>query len=437
MVVGASVAVATRPDLVAAYPWWIAWLAVMTGAWIWGLWQVRGESPPSERRSSTVVWVVAVSAVARLALSVPDAPLSDDLYRYLWDGRVANAGINPFLHAPVAEELAHLRDDAIWPHINHPDVSTIYPATAQLYFRALDALGGDPRSPRWGAALFDTLTVWLLAGMLARRGRSPRAALAFGWCPLAILESGGGGHVDSLGILAMVAALALADVRRPRLFPAGVAFGLSTLVKPMAPLLLPAQLRDRSWRSILALLLGGTLTLALVVPDLDAGSQLFAGFRTYAHHWQFNDAFYSVIVEHGAGPTGTRWVLALGTGLIAWIVGFTVRDRAAAASVVVAVALTLSPTVHPWYVTWLAALLVWAPRSAQRAFLAFVALAPVSYYCAWSFSRTGEWVEPAWLWWISWALPATILTLDRVRTVRSPDARSAERATPRDESAWS
>src|SRR4029079_243666 len=70
------------------------------------------------------------------AVLVPLAPrFSDDLYRYLWDGKVLLHGINPYRYSPTAPELAGLRA-ALWPLINHPDLPTIYPPLCMLFFAA-------------------------------------------------------------------------------------------------------------------------------------------------------------------------------------------------------------------------------------------------------------------------------------------------------------
>ena len=51
------------------------------------------------------------------AVLVPNDPalLSTDMYRYVWDGRVQQHGINPYLYAPSSEQLRSLRDDTIYP----------------------------------------------------------------------------------------------------------------------------------------------------------------------------------------------------------------------------------------------------------------------------------------------------------------------------------
>jgi len=66
------------------------------------------------------------------------APLSTDIYRYIWDGRVQAAGINPYLYLPVDRKLETLRDSSIYPNINRRDYAhTIYPPAAQIFFFAV------------------------------------------------------------------------------------------------------------------------------------------------------------------------------------------------------------------------------------------------------------------------------------------------------------
>ncbi|MBZ0270369.1 hypothetical protein K8I85_19625, partial [bacterium] len=193
LVLAGCAGVATLHDPLHSYPRLLAFLVPATIGWLLAaavtVSRPRPESPGAER--AALAFVVAVSLVARLALLIPPAPLSDDLYRYLWDGRLGNAGVHPFAHAPAAGELAPYRDESIWPRVNHPEVPTIYPPVAQLAFRAMDAAWPSPRSPRAFAVLCDLGVVLLLGLLLRQRGRDPSAALVYGWCPLAVLESGG------------------------------------------------------------------------------------------------------------------------------------------------------------------------------------------------------------------------------------------------------
>lgn len=417
LLLGGCAGIAALPDPVAAYPRMLAFLVPATLGWalaVAGAFAPRDAAAPSSGRAFAVV--LAVSLAARLLLLVPAAPLSDDLYRYLWDGRLGNAGVQPFAHPPDAEELAPYRDDVVWPRINHPEVPTIYPPAAQLAFRAMDAAWPSPRSPRAAAVLADLATVALLGWLLRRRGRDPAAALVYGWCPLAVLESAGGGHVDALGAALLVGALAIdGGGRAARAFGAGLLLGLSTLVKPMAPLAAPAvwfasDARRRAWW-----VAGAAAAMLPALPYADAGARLFTGLRTYAEHWQFNDAIYSTLIAAGAGPRGTRVVLAAGTIAFAILAGWRRRDPPASAALAIAAALVLSPTVHPWYALWLVPLLPFAPPPLLHAGALFAALLPVTYVSAWSVARGGEWLQPAWVRPLVWGAPVALLAVSALR----------------------
>src|SRR3954467_15419637 len=87
----------------------------------------------------TGLFVVLGFALAMCLLLVGEEPfLSTDLYRYIWDGRVQAAGINPYAYVPADPALAALRDAAIYPHINRADYAvTAYPPVAQMFFLAV------------------------------------------------------------------------------------------------------------------------------------------------------------------------------------------------------------------------------------------------------------------------------------------------------------
>ena len=81
---------------------------------------------------------VAVQATGLLVFPLT----SDDIYRYVWDGRVQLAGIDPYRFVPLDPALTFLRDAQLFPPggppaINRPGVHTIYPPGAQALFTAV------------------------------------------------------------------------------------------------------------------------------------------------------------------------------------------------------------------------------------------------------------------------------------------------------------
>src|SRR2546428_4471022 len=113
--------------------------------------------------------------------------LSSDLYRYLWDGRVQLAGVNPYRYAPAASELTHLRDGEIHSRINRPGARTIYPPAAQWLFALAAALApGSIVGWRLLLLLFEVATVAMLLVLLLRLGAPPPARVLLPVCPLGL-----------------------------------------------------------------------------------------------------------------------------------------------------------------------------------------------------------------------------------------------------------
>ena len=94
-------------------------------------------------RSPALGLILGTAVLLRLIALAAPVFLSSDINRYIWDGRVQAAGINPYRYVPTAPELAKLRDDRVFPNINRNNYApTIYPPVAQLLFLLANRLGG-------------------------------------------------------------------------------------------------------------------------------------------------------------------------------------------------------------------------------------------------------------------------------------------------------
>ncbi len=66
--------------------------------------------------------------------------LQTDQLRYIWDGILLNLGINPFAYSPQ-QSIEFLESKPFWhSHINHPELTTVYPPFAQLLFGFASAI---------------------------------------------------------------------------------------------------------------------------------------------------------------------------------------------------------------------------------------------------------------------------------------------------------
>lgn len=304
-----------------------------------------------------VVAIFATAALMRLALLFVEPYLSTDIYRYVWDGRVQAAGINPYRYLPSAPELAPLRDAAIYPNINRADYApTIYPPVAQALFLAITRFGESVVAMKLGLIAFE---IGLAAALLAilQTLRMPLARVAiYAWHPLSIWEVAGNGHVDAAMAALLIVGLLL--YVNERLLPAGILVTLAALIKPTALLALPVLWRPWNWR--LPAVVVATALLAYV-PYLSVGRRVFGFLGGYVEEEGFASGrgFNALwLLERVAGPLPGATVLYVITAAVvlsgaALVVGFR-RDRSSAAALaclswLLVTFLVLASPHYPWY----------------------------------------------------------------------------------------
>ena len=315
-------------------------LAALVALYLGSAWGVaRG------RLRLSVAQIALVALAPRLILAIGSFPhLSDDVWRYMWDGHVQTAGrLNPYSLAPAAEALVPLHTD-FWSLINHAEVPTIYPPAAQLVFAAVMGLGGGLIGMRlvMVAVEFAALgAVWRLAGR-GEQLSAPRRGLVTAlllWNPLMIMEFSASGHLDVLAMTTLTWGVALVVPRRrkregvlmseaPRSWwswlGAGALVGLSASFKllgavALAPLAVWAWWPRGVWGGEVegtraaargrAALRGALVTVGFaataaataapyVTPVVFGESGSFSkGLSTYARKWQANDGVFAVALE--------------------------------------------------------------------------------------------------------------------------------------------
>src|SRR6266850_2445947 len=214
------------------------------------------------------------AALFRLSILFSPPYLSDDIYRYIWDGRVQSAAINPYRYIPADESLAKLRDDKIYPNINRRDYArTIYPPVAEGAFLLITRFS---ESVTWMKAVMvgcEAITVWALIQLLALFGLARQRVLIYAWHPLVVWEFAGSGHLDALAI-AFIALALLARRKRCETLT-GFLLACATCVKLFPAVLFPALYRR--WSRKMPLAFVGTI-LVTYLPYLGVGPLGVLGF---------------------------------------------------------------------------------------------------------------------------------------------------------------
>lgn len=358
--------------------------------------------------------ILGVALLLRCLFVFAPPQLSDDIYRYLWDGSNLWRNVNPYAAAPAAitppPELA-----TVHARINHPDYVTIYPPAAQVVFAGGTALGGTVTGLKIFLVLIDLGLCALVLRLLKRLEMPPWQGVLYAWNPLPILEIAGSGHVDGAGLILLLGAFHLllpektnAAENSPRHWPflfAGALLAGAGLVKlfpfvltPILFLLVPPCRRLHFFGAFL-----GTLA-ALLLPFLPHLSNMATTLESYARHWEFAGfAFNTLRNLTGSGSTARLLlsssfllivggiVLRLSTKIQPGLTPLNRGRQALAAGYAIAMALLLlSPTLQPWYALSLA---VFLPFCAGPAGVVLCWAVLLTYQVQIPYFILGEWIE--------------------------------------------
>lgn len=320
---------------------------------VWLAWNSR-----SSRRIALAIAGIAI--LMRIPVVLAPPYLSNDVYRYVWDGRVEAAGFNPYLYQPADPQLQALRDQEVFPQIASQYAPTIYPPVAEAIFFIVVHTSGSVAAMKVAMVIFEALTFVLLTQLLVLEGLPPARILIYAWHPLPLWEFAGSGHIDAALIALGVAALWA--VRRGRDATGGLLLAGATLTKFYPVILLPALYRRWDWRLPTAFV--AAIAIAYL-PFISAGSQILGFLPGYARQEGLDatgTGFYLLALLRclpGLEDLGTRSyevgaigvLAALSTGLVFH------RDRGQPAYAMLAVSaalfmLLVSPH-YPWYFCWL------------------------------------------------------------------------------------
>jgi alpha-1,6-mannosyltransferase len=380
-------------DLFHNIRWFIVLFALASAAYAVAVGRVL-RHPPASR------WVLGGILGAALLfrlLLLPSAPtLSTDLYRYLWDGRLAIAGVSPYRYPPNAPEVAAFRDALVYPHLNHLEWRTIYPPGAQLLFAGLAGLRpSSVISMKLAVLVADLLTIGLLLGWLRALGRPATWVLVYAWHPLAVVEFAGSGHLDALVLAATIGALWAA--MRGRLLVAGALVGVGALVKLYPLLLLPA-IWGRQRVRVLAIGLGVVgVGYALYWRE---GTEVLGSLGRYVAEEEFNGTVRAML-EFGLAPLGpvglkaARLLPLLGLAGLALAVGWGTAPAERRARWLVGGYLLTTPNLFPWYTLWMVPLQAAGPAWPWLYLTCAVALTYLSF-------AQSVWHIPAWVIAVQW-----------------------------------
>lgn len=348
----------------------------------------------------------------RLILLLATPALSDDFYRFLWDGRLWLAGENPFLHLPAFYAENNFQgiqglNKELFQGLNSPHYFSVYPPVSQFVFAL--AAWVNPESNLAGIVTMRAIIIlaelgsfWLMLQLLARFHLPARRVLLYALNPLVILELTGNLHFEALVIFFTLAAFYL--LTRERVYASAVMLGLAVCSKLVPLLLLPFIFKRIGYqKGLIYCVITGLTCLVLftsfVSPELveHFGSSL----NLYFQKFEFNASVYYVLRELGFYFYGYNQIAKIGILLsgatLLLILGLAWREKGAAVKTLpyrflqaLTIYYLLATIVHPWYITTLVAMSIFTN---SRYALVWSGLAVLSYAAY----QTAAYQENPWL----------------------------------------
>lgn len=307
--------------------------------------------------------LLLLAIVMRVLLFFGSPRLSDDYYRFIWDGQIWVEGINPYSSTPadLMNELPAGYDE-LYQRLNSPEYHSTYPPLSQYIF-SIPAWFGikdvflSMTLIRIVLLLFEVAAIYLLFQLTSDSSK----VMIYALNPLVILELIGNLHFEGLVVFFVLLAGWLYQKEQWR--KAAVALSLGILAKLTPLMFLPILLKKTGFqRAAIGYIIIGSILVGLSFPILDFEilKGMFSGLDLFFRKFEFNAGLFFLIRETGFWVMGYDIVQTAGPRMsyaafaIIMVYSFVVVNRNTdwfkALTFVLFVQLILATTVHPWYV---------------------------------------------------------------------------------------
>jgi hypothetical protein len=355
--------------------------------------------------------IIGSAMLLRASLLFMTPNLTDDYFRYIWDGLLFTHGYNPYLVLPSqfinSSHFVTGITESLYAGLNSPNYYTVYPPVCEFIFGLSAKLAGDNIL---GNVIIIRLVILLaefgviifLRRLVSKLALSPNVIAIYAFNPLVIIELTGNLHLEAVMLLFLVLAIYLLVLKK-QLY-AALSFGLAVGVKLLPLIFLPLLIRRMGLtKSIIFYAIVGTTLVVLFLPfyNTDLIPNFLSSLRLYFQTFEFNASLYYVLRWVGYQIAGYNIVAILGTALAvaAFIIIITIavlEKTITWLSLFQSMLMCLTAyflmvtTVHPWYITSLVLISLFTSYRYPIVWSAVIILSYAAY-------RTVPYSENLWL----------------------------------------
>jgi alpha-1,6-mannosyltransferase len=238
-----------------------------------------------------------------LMVSVPS--LSDDCYRYFFDGQLLNSGINPYLMTP--SEIMNSKGPEVndflvllFSKMNSQDYFSVYPPVHQFFFY-IASFGGQSLFYnililRLVIISFDFLNMYLLYKILFLLDKPISNMWWYAFNPLIILELTGNLHLEGIVLTGILTFIFFWINKKPMLAALGWSWAIGIKLTPLmlGPLFLFSWKKEKST----PFLIFSAILIALLFSPLlisDGSQKIWQSMRLFQSTFEFNGSIYNIV----------------------------------------------------------------------------------------------------------------------------------------------
>ncbi len=351
---------------------------------------ISGQIFKTEIPSKNIYLFIFLAFLLRLSFLTTTPIGSDDVYRYMWDGKIQSGGVNPYLYAPNDEHLKPYHSDLLPKALNFREMKTIYFPLSQWLFYAGYKLSGESV---WGYKLllflFELLTLGGLFQLLKKLKIDKKYSLLYVLCPLPIFQFAIDAHLDGFGLPLLIFSLFFYLDNKKIL--AMILLGFSLSIKPIGLLLIPIFfLNERNIVDRIRMVLIPLMAFFAQFIFYIFSTNPFEALFIFTKNWYFNGFVFNLLNSVFSNNQTSRLICGILLALSLVPVYFSKRELIEKIYFAVLFLMIFSPVVHPWYITWVAVLLPFAKKQSGIYFVAASSLTAITIL---NYQLSGIWKD--------------------------------------------
>ncbi|OGO17907.1 MAG: hypothetical protein A2Z02_06805 [Chloroflexi bacterium RBG_16_48_7] len=316
--------------------------------------------------------ILGGAILLRASLMFMTPNLTDDYFRYIWDGLLFAHGYNPYIILPSqfidSSHIVTGITDSLYAGLNSPNYYTVYPPVCQFIFGLSAKLAGGNILGniiiiRLVILLAEFGVIIFLYRLASKLAVSPKVVAIYAFNPLVIIELTGNLHLEAVMLLFLVLAIYLLVLKK-QLY-AAASFGLAVGVKLLPLIFLPLLIKRLGLvKSTIFFAIVGATLVVLFLPfySVELIPNFFSSLRLYFQTFEFNASLYYLLRWIGYQFIGYNIIATLGIALailtLLTIIVIAVREKTIiwlslfqGMLMCLTAYFLFATTVHPWYIT--------------------------------------------------------------------------------------